>query len=202
MKKNSKKSIILVILLITFANFVNAQNKWKTGLTISPVMSKVSISSAFNVQTKYNIGATAGVDFYRLYGENFMFKTGLHFNLKNYDVSGNDYLGNELNHNSKEYFITLPLRLQYNFKIKEHQFFVNSGIDVSWRFKSVSKHDNKNYINNDISLKPTSELYFGIAYMYKVNDNFTFTVNPEYSPVIFKTDYSTFRLNFAVIFNY
>ena len=201
-----KIKLIFVISLMIIINISNAQKKWEIGLTLSPGMSKYILNSEYSntYNSQYNIGAAVGVDFYRLYGENVMLKTGLYFNSKNYDVEVVNYLDNKFSYNRNEYLFTLPLRLQYNFKIKGHNFFVNSGADVSWLLKSVDndKTTHKKYTNYSNSYEPDFEVFLGIGYMHKINDNLRLTVNPEYSPVIFKQDYSTFRLNFSVIFNF
>lgn len=199
----------ITILLFAFALILGnaaAQKKWKIGATLGPTLSKYQYSDGQiatfpDAGSKYGLGLSTGVNFYRLFGKNFMFKTGIHYNLKNYQLHSpvvNDYV--DIHRSSS--FVTLPLGFQYNFKIKQQSFFVNTGMDLSWFYKSVDKTDTESYTNHYNSWNPVTELYFGIGYMYKFNEKYTFFVNPQYSPKIFTDDYSTFKLNFGVIFKY
>jgi len=202
-----KKITILLLAFAIVSGNAKAQKKWRIGFTLSPVLSKSVYSDDYmanypEASSKIGLGISSGVDFYRLYGNHLMFKTGIQYNLKRFQVhhpvSNEGYVDFYRNLS----FMILPFAFQYNFKIKQHRLFANTGVNLSWLYKSVDKTDTETYTNQYISWYPETELFLGIGYMYKIKDKYTFFINPEYSPKIFTDDYSTFRLNFGVIFNY
>ncbi len=200
-----KKITILLLAFVLISGNAMAQKKWKIGATFGPVMSKYVYSDDYKAiyseaDTKYGLGLSAGVDFYRLYGEHLMLKTGVHYNLKNYQIHHPVFNEGYVDIHKISSFITLPLGFQYNFEIKRQSFFVNTGVDLSWLYKSVDKTDTETFTNLYNSWYPVTELHFGLGYMYKFNEKYTFFVNPQYSPKVFADDYSTFKLNFGIIF--
>jgi len=202
-----KKITILLFAFVLISGNAMAQKKWKIGATLGPVMSKYVYPEGFSTtypeaDSKYGLGISAGINLYRLYGKNLMFKTGIQYNLKNYQIHHPLYNEGYVDFHNKSYFVSITLGFQYNFRIKKQSFFVNTSADISWLFKSVYKTNTETNTHYNNSWTPATELFFGFGYMYKLNEKYTFFVNPEYSPKIFADDYSTFKLSFGLIFKY
>jgi len=198
-----RKFIILIILLSNFSSTTLFAQKWKIGATLSPVLSKYIYAEHIIEQypelySKYGLGISAGINFYRLYGKNFMIKTGLLINNKNFRLnvflSDNNYIETK----RSMYFIAFPLAFQYKFKIKKQTFFLNSGFELSFAFATIDKTDKERFTNH--YWNAAYEIYFGLGYQFKLDEKHTFYISPEYSPKIFDDDYSTFRLNLGLIF--
>ena len=202
-----KKITILLLAFAIVSGNAKAQKKWRIGFTLSPVLSKSVLTDNYlaihpEASTKMGLGVSSGVDFYRLYGEHLMFTTGIYYNLKNFQLYQPLSNGEYFDIQNKSSLLTIPLGLRYNFKIKQQSFFVNTGGEISWLFKSKAKMDGETLPIYYGGFETVYELFFGLGYMYKFKDKYTFFVNPEYSPKIFTDDYHTFRLNFGVILNY
>jgi len=198
------KKVLLVLLSISFTLTLSAQKKWKIGANISPLLSKYvysddEINKYPLTETSYGAGISTGIDVYRLYGIHFRIRAGLLLNLRSYNA--NYHIQDEMyvyTHRSI-YSIILPLGLQYHFKIKQKNLFINTGFELSYAYTTRDKTNTAKYTNH--YWNASEEIYFGIGYKFKLGEKHSFFINPEYSPKIFENDYSTFRLNLGIIFN-
>jgi len=106
-----KKTTILLIAFAIISGNAEAQKKLKIGVTLGPLMSKYvysdgQIATFPEAYSKYGLGVSTGVNFYRLFGKNLMFKTGIHYNLKNYHIHHPIYNEGYVDFHSKLSFVT------------------------------------------------------------------------------------------------
>jgi len=200
-----KKAIFLLTFLTICSSYLISQSIWKIGFKAGPAISKSSIQP-MNGTEKYGTGLSAGFDFYRFKKEHLFFKTGINYNLTvtNYSsVRNND---TTFEWKLKGSHATIPIMMGYRFNIKQHDFFAAAGFEIDYLFYSVEKSNL--YGTYKWYSKPLDYLapkyVLSIAYLNRINEHFTLTVNPEFSGTFnYESDrLNVWRLNFGIVYKY